>query len=112
LIYVILFADDSFTIENITMVTDEVEDWETLGIMVGIHDPKYKIDKIKQKCKDPKSQRKAIIILWHDTHPFASWSLLHQALSMMGETKAAQRVQEKYLQGKYLIHSNTSNTIF
>ena len=94
-----MFADDTFTIENITMVTEEVEDWETLGILVGIHDPKYKIDKIKQKCKDHKSQKEAIITFWYDTHPFASWSLLHQALSMMGETKAAHMIQEKYLQG-------------
>ena len=94
-----LFADDTFTIENITIVTEEVEDWETLTVMVGIHDPKYKIDKAKQKNKDPKRQKEAILTLWYDTHPFASWSLLHQALSMMGETKAAQKIQELYLQG-------------
>ena len=81
------------------MVTEEVEDWQTLGITIGLHDPKYKINKIKQRCKDPISQKKAIITLWHDTHPFASWGLLHQALSMMGETKAAQEIEEKYLQG-------------
>ena len=81
------------------MVTEEVEDWQTLGIMVGIHDPKYKTDKIKQKYKDPKTQKKAIITVWYDTHPYASWSLLHQGLSMMGETKAAESIQQKYLQG-------------
>jgi len=40
-----------------------------------------------------------MLALWYDTHPFASWSLLHQALIMMGETKAAESIQEKYLQG-------------
>ena len=81
------------------MATEEVKNWEVLAIMAGIHDPKYKIDKIKQKYKDPNMQKGAMLALWHDTHPFASWSLLHQALIMMGETKAAESVQEKYLQG-------------
>ena len=94
-----LFADDTFTIENITLVTEEVRNWELLGILTGIHDPKYKIDKIKQKHKDPNMQKRAMLALWYDTHPFASWSLLHQALSMMGETKEAESIQEKYLQG-------------
>jgi len=81
------------------MVTEEVKNWEVLGIMIGIYDPKYKIDKIKQKYKDSNTQKRAMLALWYDTHPFASWSLLHQALSMMGETKAAESIQEKYLQG-------------
>ena len=80
-------------------MTAEVEDWEVLGLLIGIREPKYKYDKIKQKYKDPKKQKEAMLLLWHNTHPFASWSLLHQALSMMGEMKAAQAIQNQYLQG-------------
>ena len=81
-------------------MTAEVEDWEVLGLLIGIREPKYKYDKIKQKYKDPKKQKEAMMLLWHNTHPFASWSLLHQALSMMGEMKAAQAIQKQYLQGQ------------
>ena len=84
-------------------MTEEVGNWELLGLYIGIREPKYKYDKIKQKYEDPKEQKEALIVLWRDTHPFASWSLLHQALSMMGETKAAQAIREKYLQGTTLI---------
>ena len=80
-------------------MTEEVEDWEVLGLLIGIREPKFKFDKIRQKYKDPRAQKEALISLWHNTHPYASWSLLHQALSMMGESKAAQAIQEQYLQG-------------
>ena len=81
-------------------MTEEVDDWELLGLFIGIREPKYKYDKIKQKYEDPKGRKKALIALWRDTHPFASWSLLHQALSMMGETKTAKAIQKQYLQGQ------------
>ena len=80
-------------------MTAEVEDWEVLGLLIGICEPKYKYDKIKQKFKDPKKQKETMLLLWHNTHPFASWSLLYQALSMMGEMNAAQAIQNQYLQG-------------
>lgn len=92
-------ADDTFTASNVMKITEKVEDWEVLGILIGIREPKYKYDKIKQQHKDFKAQKEAIIMQWHDTHPYASWSLLHQALSMMGETKAAQDILQLYLKG-------------
>ena len=77
----------------------EVSKWEKLGILIGICEPKYKFDKIKQQHKDPEAQKEEMIRRWYDTHPLASWSLLHQALSMMGETEAAQETQDNFLQG-------------
>ena len=78
---------------------EEVNEWEVLGLYIGIREPKHKFDKIKQQHKDTEAQKEAMIRLWYDTHPLASWSLLHQSLSMMGETKAAQKIQKKFLQG-------------
>ena len=80
-------------------MTEKVKDWEVLGLLIGIREPKFQFDKIRQKYKDPRAQKEALISRWRDTHPYASWSLLHQALSMMGESKAAQEIQERYLQG-------------
>ena len=80
-------------------MTEGVINWEVLGLLIGIREPKYKYDKIKQKHKDPKKQKEEMMLLWYNTHPYASWSLLHQALSMMGESKAAQAIREQYLQG-------------
>ena len=94
-----LFSDDTFTPENITDMVKDVEDWEVLGVLLGIRDPDSKYSKIKQVHQDPEKQKMAMMRLWYSTHPLASWSLLHQALNMKGETKAAKAVQEKFLKG-------------
>ena len=80
-------------------MTKDVQDWEVLGVLLGIRDPDAKFSKIKQIKKGSIAQKEAMIHLWHSTHPLASWSLLHQALNMKGETKAANAIQEKFLKG-------------
>ena len=84
---------------------EEVNRWEVLGFFIGVCEPKLNFEKIKQQYKQchPEVQKEAMIQLWYDTHPLASWNLIHQALSMMGETKAAQEIQEKFLQGMNLL---------
>ena len=84
-------------------MTKDVEDWEVLGVLLGIRDPESKFEKIKQLHKEPDAQREAMLTLWHTNHPLASWSLLHQALNMKGDTKAAQAIQETFLKGGVLL---------
>ena len=80
-------------------MTKDVKDWEILGVLLGIQDPESKFEKIKQAHKEPEAQKEAMLILWHTNHPLASWSLLHQALKMKGDMKAAQAVQKRFLKG-------------
>ena len=80
-------------------MTKDVDDWEVLGVLLGIRDPETTFDKIKQSHKEPKAQKETMLTLWHTNHPLASWSLLHQALNMKGNTKEAQAVQKKFLKG-------------
>ena len=80
-------------------MTKDVEDWEVLGVLLGIRDPDSKFEKIKQQHKCPVAQKEAMLTMWHTNHPLGSWSLLHQALNMKGDTKAAQAVQKTYLKG-------------
>lgn len=77
----------------------DVQDWEVLGVLLGIQDPDTKFDKIKQVHKDPEKQKEAMIHHWQSTHPLASWSLLHQALNMKGDIQAAKAVKERFLKG-------------
>ena len=97
----ILFPDDQFTIPKIMKMIQNIKDWELLGSLVGIKNSMYTFHQIKQIHQKCEARREAMITLWYETHPFASWSLLHQALSMMGETEAAQAVQEQFLKGQY-----------
>ena len=92
-------ADASFTLANVLSMTEGVRDHEALGVLLGIHHPKTKFAKIKQLQKTIEGQKEALIRLWWETHPLASWSLLHQALNMIGEFKAAKDVKEKFLGG-------------
>ena len=95
--------DVTFTPKNVFEMTKDVQDWEVLGVLLGIRDPDTKFSKIKQIKKGSIAQKEAMIHLWHSTHPLASWSLLHQALNMKGETKAAKAIQEKFLKGVKLV---------
>ena len=92
-------TDASFTLANVLSMTEGVQDREGLGVLLGIRDPKTKFEKIKQIHKDPEAQRVAIVRQWFTTHPLASWSLLHQALVMIGEREAAKAVKDKFLGG-------------
>ena len=84
-------------------MTRDVEDWEVLGVLLGIRDPESKFEKIKQLHKKPDTQREAMLTLWHTNHPLASWSLLHQALNMKGDAKAAQAIRETLLKGRLCV---------
>ena len=70
-----------------------------LGVLLGIRDPETKFHKIKQMHKDPAAQKEAMLRLWYTTHPLASWSLLHQALKMLGYRDEAKSLQERFLGG-------------
>ncbi|CAI8056640.1 hypothetical protein GBAR_LOCUS30868, partial [Geodia barretti] len=94
--------DSSFTMANVLSMTEGVQDHEGLGVLLGIRDPQTKFHKIRQLHKSIKEQKEAILHLWYTTHPLASWSLLHQALNMIGDIKAAKTVQEKFLGGMLL----------
>ena len=96
----ISLADTSFTLANILSMTKGVQDKEGLGVLLGIRDPKTKFEKIKQMHKNAEAQREAIIQQWFTTHSLASWSLLHQALIMIGEREAAKTVKDKFLGGR------------
>ena len=71
-----------------------------LGVLLGIRDPETKFHKIKQMHKDPAAQKEAVLRLWYTTHPLASWSLLHQALKMLGYREEAKSLQGRFLGGE------------
>ena len=37
---------------------------------------------------------------WQDMNPYASWTLLYQALKMMNETEIAEDIRKTYLSGQ------------
>ena len=109
----ILSPDETFTLPNILKMIQNIKDWEVLGLLVGIRYTKSKFNEIKVIHEELEAQREAMITMWYETHPFASWSLLHQALSMMGETEAARVIQKEFLKGQYgtilFVHNHSTD---
>ena len=98
------YSDATFTLANVVSVTVDIDEVELLGILLGIRDAISKFDKIRQRFTDNSEQRNALLELWYTTHPLASWSLLHQALNMKGDRKAAKAVREQFLKGQHTLN--------
>ena len=98
------FPDATFTLANVVSVTVDIDEVEFLGILLGIRDAISKFDKIRQRFTDKSEQRNSLLELWYTTHPLASWSLLHQALNMKGDRKAAKAVREQFLKGQHTLN--------
>ena len=98
------FLDATFTLANVVSVTVDIDEVELLGILLGIRDATSKFDKIRQCFTDNSEQRNSLLELWYTTHPLASWSLLHQALNMKGDRKAAKAVREQFLKGQHTLN--------
>ena len=78
----------------------KVEDWETIGILIGVRDPKHMFYRIKQSSKNPEAQKEELFQIWCSTHPLASWTLLSQALRIAGESEGAKYIQQHFLKGE------------
>ena len=98
------YSDATFTLTNVVSVTVDIDEVELLGILLGIRDAISKFDKIRQCFTDKSEQRNSLLELWYTTHPLASWSLLHQALNMKGDRKAAKAVRQQFLRGQHTLN--------
>ena len=95
-----VFSDADFTIPNVLSYMNEVEDHESLGVLIGIRNPKTRFEKLKQQYPNPEDQKREMIGHWFMAHPLASWSLFYQALYMIGAHGPAAEIQKKYLSGQ------------
>ena len=78
-----------------------VEEWDILGYVIGDRNMQDNFKKIKEVATSKDDQRTMMLTEWHKYHPYASWSLLHQALLNMGMKEVAKYINEKYLKRKY-----------
>ena len=80
-------------------IIKSVKDWKALAVLIGIRYRQYRFTKLETH-DDAESKKEELIRIWSTTHPLASWSLLHQALFMMGESEAAKSIQSQFLKGE------------
>ena len=77
----------------------EIDEWKLLGFLIGDRGSQ---DDFKMFCAEHKHVGKETLTMlreWQKMHPYASWTLLYQALIKMNEKKMSKRILTKYLSG-------------
>ena len=87
--------DPTLTVENMREVMEEVEDWVTMGVSLGVPDSKRQ--EIYQQSSTEREKRLALGDYWVNTTPDASWENL-AALLYQEQEEGALTVTKQYLQ--------------
>ena len=75
-----------------------------MGYVLGDRNSQDKYQELKETLStSPNEQKKLMLEEWHKYNPYASWSLLHQALLNMGEIQIANSINEEYLKREYTL---------
>ena len=80
-------SDPTLTVENVTKVMGEVENWWAIG--TSLHVLHFKLKEIKYQFCAMKDKSHALGEYWIKTDPDASWENLASQLYMNGEGRAA-----------------------
>ena len=72
-----------------------------LGFLIGDRNSQDDFQSIKEASTSEEEQRNSMLKEWHKYHPYASWSLLHQALLYMGKKQTAALIKREYLKRAY-----------
>ena len=92
-------TEKTLTTATIMKIIKNVKDWKALAVLIGLRYRQYRFTKLEEH-EDAETKKEELISIWCKTHPLASWSLLHQALFMMGESEAAKTIQSQFLKGE------------
>ena len=74
-------------------------EWKLLGFLIGDRNSQ---DDFEMFCAEHKCEGKETCTMlreWQKMHPYASWTLLYQALIKMNEKEIHKHIKEKYLSG-------------
>ena len=76
-------------------------EWKLLGFLIGDRNSQ---DDFQIFCTEQKIKGKETFMMlreWQKMHPYASWTLLYQALIRMNERVMSQRVLMTFLSGLF-----------
>ena len=96
---ILSFSDSTFNQENLESIVTELDEWKLLGFLIGDRNSQ---DDFKVFCIEHKhvgQETHTMLREWQKMHPYASWTLLYQALIKMNENVMSGRILTKYLSG-------------
>ena len=76
-----------------------MDEWKLLGFLIGDRNSQ---DDFKMFCAEHKCEGQETCMMlkeWQKMHPYASWTLLYQALIKMNERVISKHILVKYLSG-------------
>ena len=81
----------------------EIDEWKLLGFLIGDRNSQ---DDFNILCTEEHVGKETCTMLreWQKMHPYASWTLLYQAMIKMNETAMSQHILKKYLSGLLAVH--------
>ena len=76
----------------------EIDEWKLLGFLIGDRNSQ---DDFNMFCTDEYVGKETRTMLgeWQKMHPYASWTLLYQALLKMNEKVMSKHIMKTYLSG-------------
>ena len=81
--------------KNVYNLTDDVVDWNGLGIQLGVNPARLK--KIRFETKTVDESRSDMIRIWMNTDPQASWDKLSEALERVEHHVVAKKIRDQIL---------------
>ena len=91
----ILDYDAVFTIKNIYTFTEDVVDWDGLGLQLGVSHSRLK--KIRRENMTEDERRRDMIFTWMNSDPEASWEKLAGALTKVSYRILATKIINQVL---------------
>ena len=88
--------------QNITLIMEEVGDWQQLATSIWFRIPGAIRERITQQHATDKTQSCAAGEWWVHTHPFPSWDRLANELYHSGEDGTLERMTQYLPKGVYM----------
>ena len=93
------FSDLTFNEENLESIVIEIDEWKLLGFLIGDRNSQDDFQMFCTEHKHEGQETRTMLREWQKMHPYASWTLLYQALIKMGEKEMSKRILTRYLTG-------------
>ena len=93
--------DATFNQHNLESIAIEIDDWKLLGFLLGDRNSQ---DDFIMFCTEHEyvgQETCTMLKGWQKMHPYASWTLLYQALIKMNEKVMSKSILKKYLSGSF-----------
>lgn len=97
-----LFTDATFNPQNLEEVfgSKEIDKWKFLGYLIGDRNSQDDFERFCQNLQGCEQTNTYLMLKeWQEMHPYASWTLLYEALVKMDEKEISKHILKKYLSG-------------